>query len=158
MNKAHYKAGEQILVEGEVGDSAYLIVSGSVKVSVGAGGKQRDLAELGEGQVFGEMSLIDPGPRSATVTATSDTECVVTKYEEFMDLVKENPDQAIRYMQTLVQRLRQMNEFVANAAPGRKRLKDVLRDWGGPMFDDTGMTEEERRVRMEVMTRLWPMF
>ena len=57
-----------------------------MEVSVGAGGKAKTLGTLGPGDVFGEMSLIDPGPRSATVRALTDVECCVASYEAFARL------------------------------------------------------------------------
>ncbi len=159
MNKHHYRAGETIIEEGQVGDSAFLIESGSVQVSVGEGARKRDLAELEKGEVFGEMSLIDPGPRSATVTAVTDTACFVTTYDEFMELVEKDPAQAIRYMQTLVHRLRQMNEMIAGIDPGRKRLKDVFRDWAKPLAaKDANMTDEEWQAYLDRMMMYPPIF
>ena len=67
MNTVHFSAGETILAEGETGSSAYLLVSGTVEVIIGAGAKAKRVATLGAGEVFGEMSLLEPGPRSATV-------------------------------------------------------------------------------------------
>ena len=75
------------------------------------------------------MSLIEPGPRSATVKAVADTECIVTSYDEFIASIQANPDRAIEFMKTLVRRLRQMNEHMASMNPGRRGLRDVLRDW-----------------------------
>jgi len=73
MQKQTFKAGDTIIAEGEEGKTAFLIVSGSVEVIIGEGSKSRVLATLGAGEVFGEMCLIEPGPRSATVKATADT-------------------------------------------------------------------------------------
>jgi CRP-like cAMP-binding protein len=68
-----FKAGETIIAEGEAGDTAFLIISGSVEVTIESSGKAKNVGTLKAGDVFGEMSLIDPGPRSATVKAVSDT-------------------------------------------------------------------------------------
>lgn len=57
--------GERIMTEGEIGQSMYIIAEGSVQVSAG----ERTLAVLGEREVFGELAVLDPEPRSATVTA-----------------------------------------------------------------------------------------
>ena len=79
-----FTAGETILNQGETGDSGFVVVSGTVEVSVGSGKAPKTLATLSAGDVFGEMSLIDPSPRSATVRALTDVVCEVTSYEEFM--------------------------------------------------------------------------
>ena len=66
----------------------------------------RRVGTLGAGDVFGEMSLIEPGPRSATVKAVTDTECLVTTYDEFIASSQADPKRAVEFMKTLVRRLR----------------------------------------------------
>ena len=129
MQKILFKAGDTILTEGEEGNSAFLITTGSVEVIVGEGKKAKVVATLGEGAIFGEMSLLEPGPRSATVKAVTDTECSVTSYDDFMASVQDDPEQAIKFMKTLVLRLRQMNEVMGKMDPQRRRMRDVFRDW-----------------------------
>jgi len=106
MRTIKFNAGDTILSEGEVGDTAFLIVAGSVEVSIGQGAKAKNVGTLDAGEVFGEMSLIEPGPRSATVKAATDTECVVTSYDEFIASIQAHPERAVEFMKTLVRRLR----------------------------------------------------
>src|SRR5215471_5949139 len=61
-----FEAGENIVVEGTLGDSLYLILAGAATVHIGSTGT-RPLAALKPGEFFGEMSLVEPAPRSATV-------------------------------------------------------------------------------------------
>ncbi len=129
MRTVKYKAGDTILTEGEEGDSAFLIVDGSVEVSIGEGAKVKALGTLESGEVFGEMSLIDPGPRSATVKAVTDTECVTTSYEEFASSIHKDPERAVLFMKTLVRRLRQMNDRLAAMDPKKRGLRDIFKDW-----------------------------
>jgi CRP/FNR family cyclic AMP-dependent transcriptional regulator len=119
MRTLNFRRGETIISEGAVGDTAYLIKEGSVRVSVGGGSTDRRITELTAGEVFGEMSLIDPGPRSATVTALADTECIVTTYDELMGSLQEKPEWALEFMKTFVRRLRHMNELVTTMRPAR---------------------------------------
>src|SRR5690242_13565668 len=98
MQSKTFKAGETIISEGSEGNTAYLITSGSVEVSVAHGAKS--IGSLDAGEVFGEMCLIEPGPRSATVKAVTDTECVVTSYDEFIGSIQENPERAVLFMKT----------------------------------------------------------
>src|SRR5260370_1069302 len=77
MQTVKFKAGDTILSEGDDGDSAFLIISGSVEVSIGAGARAKGVGTLVAGDVFGEMGLMEPGPRSATVKAVTETECFV---------------------------------------------------------------------------------
>jgi CRP-like cAMP-binding protein len=129
MRTVKFKGGDTILTEGEQGDSAFLIVDGSVEVTIGEGAKAKNVGVLKSGEVFGEMSLIDPGPRSATIKAVIDTECVVTNYEEFNDSIQSDPARAALFMKTLVRRLRQMNEKMAEMDPGKRGLRERFHEW-----------------------------
>ena len=77
------KAGEEIFRMGDRGRNAYIIENGKVEVSILRDGKKFIVAELGAGEIFGEMSMIDDAPRSATVTALEDTEVVVIQRSRF---------------------------------------------------------------------------
>ena len=133
MYKVSFKSGDTILSEGAEGKTAYLILSGSVQVSVGKGAAAKVLVTLGPDEVFGEMCLIEPGLRSATVTAVADTECVATSYDEFIAAIEKDPRQAVHFMQTLVRRLRRMNERIASLDPGKRGLLQMFRDWQGAL-------------------------
>ena len=122
MHNVAFKAGETIIDEGDEGDTAFFIVSGAVDVTVGRGAKARIVGRLETGEVFGEMCLIEPGPRSATITATCDTECLAASYSEFIAAIEENPERAVGFMKTLVRRLRKMNELLESASPNRGRV------------------------------------
>ncbi len=76
-------AGETIFRMGEEGRDAFIIERGSVEVSVEINGEKFVVAELGDGEIFGEMSMIDDAPRSATVTALTETELVVVQRARF---------------------------------------------------------------------------
>jgi CRP/FNR family transcriptional regulator, cyclic AMP receptor protein len=127
-----FKAGDTIISEGDEGDTAFYIIDGSVEVSIGQGGRARTLGALGAGEIFGEMCLIEPGPRSATVKAKTNVECVATSYEEFIAAIGEDPQRAVEFMKTLVRRLRQMNDLMAKADPRRRGLRAMVRDWTAP--------------------------
>ena len=151
MQTVKFSAGDTILTEGEDGNTAFLILKGSVEVSVGEGAKVKTVGTLESGEVFGEMSLIEPGPRSATVKALTDTECVATTYDEFIATFQESPERAVEFMKTLVRRLRQMNERMATLDPGRRGFREILRDLQKPI-ETAGDAE---RARIEMM--YWPM-
>lgn len=150
MVDENFRAGDIILKVGEEGECAYLVRDGSVEVLVGTGAKETSVATLGPGAVFGEMSLLAPGPRSATVRATTDTECTVITYDEFMNSIRDNPERAVEFMQALVLRLRNMNESMAT--PGASRsIAGVIRDFFTPIdLDDATLSEEERERRRAV--------
>jgi CRP-like cAMP-binding protein len=138
MQNVTFKAGEKIIYEGDEGDTAFLITAGVVEVSVGQDKKQRVLGRLSAGEVFGEMCLIEPGPRSATVRAITDTECVMTTYEEFTASMVEKPETAVLFMKTLVRRLRQMNERFAKSDPGKRGIRAMFREWHDSLESSDG--------------------
>jgi CRP/FNR family transcriptional regulator, cyclic AMP receptor protein len=152
MRTMKFKAGDTIIAQGDDGDTAYLISDGSVDVMIGEGAKLKKIGTLETGDVFGEMSLLEPGPRSATVTAATDTECVVTNYEEFINSLEKNPERAVDFMKTLVRRLRHMNELVMSMDPKRRGFRDIMRDWQKAFeFDEESMSEDERQRYYEMM-------
>lgn len=126
MQAASFKAGETIITAGDEGDTAFVVVSGAVEVIVGERDSARIVGTLHTGEVFGEMCLIEPGPRSATVRAAEDTECLVTSYEEFISTIEDNPERAVAFMKTLVRRLRLMNAMLAKSSPPGRGLRDLV--------------------------------
>ncbi len=151
MNFLAFKAGETIISEGDDGDTAFFIVSGSVDVIIGPGAKARTVGTLREGEVFGEMCLIEPGPRSATIRAVTDVECLATSYEDFIAAIEDNPDRAVAFMKTLVRRLRQMNELMETADPGKRGIRAMVRDWQKSI----GPVERDPEVTALSWTMLW---
>ena len=129
VRRVIFPAGSTIFSEGDDGNSAFVIISGSVDVIVGNGNKEKKLASLKDGDVFGEMSLIEPGPRSATIRAVTDTECETTDYDVFLALVQDNPEISGKFLKTLVVRIRQMNEMVSKMDPKRRGLRELFSDW-----------------------------
>jgi CRP/FNR family transcriptional regulator, cyclic AMP receptor protein len=103
-----FKAGETIFKEGDPGDEMFVIQSGRVEIRRG----NRTLETLGEKSIFGEMALIDDGPRSASAVAATDVSLVPVGEKQFLFLVSETPYFALNVMRTLVRRLRTMNEAV----------------------------------------------
>jgi len=97
--------GETIFVEGDDGRHMYVVLDGSVRLSVTG----RTLEKVGKGGVFGEMALIDASPRSATATALAACTLVPVTAERFKSLVKESPDFAIEIMRVMAARLRSMD-------------------------------------------------
>ena len=83
-----FAAGEDIFRIGDRGRNAYFIESGSVEVTILRDGEPFVIAELGVGEIFGEMSMIDDAPRSATVTAKEDTEIIEIQRSHFIQPLK----------------------------------------------------------------------
>jgi CRP-like cAMP-binding protein len=100
-----FKAGETIFKEGDRGDEMFVVHSGEVEIRHG----NRLLETISEKSIFGEMALIDDGPRSATVVAATDVTVVPVSEKQFLFLVRETPFFALNVMRTLVRRLRVAN-------------------------------------------------
>ena len=134
-----FEAGETIIKEGDVGETAYLIEDGAVEVSRARDDHKVVLATLGKGEIFGEMSMIDDCPRGATITATTATTLSELHRDEFLDNLTSEPDFAIRFLRTIFERLRDANVKVlqleqagvagstATAAPAAAQLPAVNR-------------------------------
>jgi pyruvate,water dikinase len=104
----HFEKGEIIIVEGSGGSAFFLIESGTAIITR----KGTEIATLGPGDFFGELSLIDGNPRSATVTATSDLVCYGLTYWEFRPLIEKNPVIAWKILEALTKRLRAVTTSV----------------------------------------------
>ncbi len=98
-------AGSSMVVQGAMGAEMYLLKKGRAEVRVGS----QDVEEIGPGEIFGEMALIDQSTRSATVVALEDCEIVALNEEKFVELIQDAPYFALDVMRALVGRLRAMN-------------------------------------------------
>jgi CRP-like cAMP-binding protein len=106
----NYKKGETIAKEGESAVAFFVITKGKVDVWKGSGAKKVQLNEMGPGEVFGEQALLDGGPRTATVKAIQDTECLVLSRWDFVAELKTNPQIAVEMLPILSLRLRDVEE------------------------------------------------
>ncbi len=104
-----FAAGEQVIHAGEHGDKAYVIVEGSVEIR---GKNGTHIATLSEGDVFGELALFCDDVRSADVFAQTDVKAMTLHKDIFMQHLHDNPDQALKLINTLGQRLKALNEKV----------------------------------------------
>lgn len=101
-------AGDVIFREDEAGDCMYVVRAGEVDIR--RGGKV--VEKVGPGGLFGEMSLIDGSPRSATAVVATDCELYQIDEKTFVHLVHEGPHFALDVMRTLTARIRSMNELI----------------------------------------------
>ncbi len=109
MQRKAFKAGETIFRTGDKADLAYLIVVGGVDIAVPGEAGPVNIATLEAGEVFGEMGLIDAGPRSADAVANQYTVCAGYDGDELLDLLDNNPGEAVVFIKTLIRRLREAN-------------------------------------------------
>ncbi len=99
-----------IFREGDTTQEAYRILKGRVEISIAGEGKSVILAQLGEGDIFGEMAMVDERPRSASAQALEVTECEVLTAENFNEAVLQRPEILIPYLASFFERLRTAND------------------------------------------------
>ena len=104
----YLKPGETIFKEGETAKELYVIQSGQVEIHLG----NRLLATLETNDIFGEMALIDSGPRSATAIAKTDVVLVPISKKDFLLLVSRAPTFALDIMSMMARRLRAANKAI----------------------------------------------
>lgn len=100
---------ETIIKESEAGETAFVIEKGKVEVSKEMNGKVVHIAYLEKGATFGEMSMVDDMPRSATVRALEETMVREIHRDDLYSSMKENPDIVIKLLKSLFERLREAN-------------------------------------------------
>ncbi|MBM7799200.1 CRP-like cAMP-binding protein [Microlunatus panaciterrae] len=137
MGTIRLSKGEILFHEGELEDRLYVVVKGKIKLGrSGSAGRENLLAVLGPGQMFGELSLFDPGPRSTTATAVTNCELRTLEHDELMTWLTGRPEVARGLLGQLAARLRRANDVVADLVfsdvPGRvaKALLDLATRFG----------------------------
>jgi len=106
-----------IFFEHDPGDSLFMILSGRVKVTIlSDDGREIILSVLGEKDFFGEMSLLDNEPRSATAIAMEDTEVVILHQREFLSIVEKRPRILVLLLAVVSSRLRKANHQIGSLA------------------------------------------
>jgi len=113
-----FKKGEIILMEDDdTSQSLFIIAKGEVKVVLTAeDGREAILASLKEGDFFGEMSLLDGEPRSATVRAVEDSRLLTIRREDFLSALRKQPDLALTLLGEMSKRLRRSNRQISSLA------------------------------------------
>jgi len=109
---SRYEAGEAIIRENDFGETAYVIEQGQVEVSKDLDGQKVHLAYLGAGETFGEMSMIDEKPRSASVTAVTATVVSELRRDDFFHSFQTDPQVALTLLKVLFERLREAQAMI----------------------------------------------
>ncbi len=116
--------GRVIFNEGEPGDSLYIVVTGKIKLSRRSpDGRENVLAVMGPSDQFGELSVFDPGPRTATATAVTDVKLARMPQSVLRPWIEAHPEIGEQLLRVLARRLRRTNDSVADLiftdVPGR---------------------------------------
>lgn len=107
------KRGAMIFSRGDPGTSLFMVVSGSVKISIqSAGGKDAVFNLINAGGVFGEIALLDGKPRTADAIAATDCQLLVLDRRDFIPLIGGNPDVALSLIEVLCERIRRTSDQV----------------------------------------------
>lgn len=139
MGHTTLRRGETLFDEGDLGDRLYIVTEGKVKLGhTSNDGRESLLAVIGPGEIIGELTLFDPGPRSTTATAVSPATLLYLDHSDLMETLDANPHLAKHMLRALAQRLRRTNEslsdLVFSDVPGRvaKALLDLADRFGNP--------------------------
>lgn len=137
METIRLPKGSTLFSEGDPGDHLYVIVEGKLKLGTSSGdGRENLLSILGPGEMFGELSLFDAGPRTSTATAVTDVRLLSLGHDKVIPWVTQHPQVALDLLERLAQRLRRTNEVVGDLVfsdvPGRvaKALLDLGERFG----------------------------
>ncbi|MBI2894899.1 MAG: Stp1/IreP family PP2C-type Ser/Thr phosphatase [Deltaproteobacteria bacterium] len=140
--------GEAIIREGEQGEEMYVVLSGRVRVHKG----DADIASLEMGEHFGEMALVDQTPRSASVSAVSDSKLLKVGRKDFFSIIRNEHDLAVKllwsFLQVLTERLRASTRELGEAREAL-RMEDLTHEIFAE-FDDAYSVEEEPRVEKTI--------
>jgi CRP-like cAMP-binding protein len=137
MKPVELSRGNVLFHEGEAGDRLYIIGEGKIKLGRSStDGRENLLALLGPGDMFGELTLFSPGPRTATATSVSESVVYELSHRALVEWIRPRPAVAAHLLAALAIRLRRTNESLADLVfadvPGRvaKSLLDLAQRFG----------------------------
>jgi CRP/FNR family transcriptional regulator/CRP/FNR family cyclic AMP-dependent transcriptional regulator len=150
-----YDKDQVIILAEEEGDALFIIADGQVKVSiVSEDGREVILSLLGEGAVFGELSLLDGKPRSANVVATQDTKLYMVRRADFLRLIYKVPQIAVGLLAELAARLRKTDRKIEGLAllDVTSRISETLLQLADEQGSETkfGVSLEERPTHQQL--------
>ena len=146
--------GEHLFAEGDAGDKLYVILDGKIKLTRAApDGRENLLSVHGPGEMFGELSLFDPSPRTASAAAVTDVRLAALAHDDLRYWLTSRPEVSMHMLRALAQRLRRINDVKADLVftdvPGRvaKALLDLAERFGVPQAEGVqvnhDLTQEE---------------
>ncbi|MDQ1614470.1 MAG: family transcriptional regulator, cyclic receptor protein [Actinomycetota bacterium] len=149
MTEVRLPRGDMLFDEGDPGDRLYVITAGKIKLGRTApDGRENLLAILGRGEMFGELSLFDPGPRTAGASAVTDATLLELGHDDLEPWLTGRPEVATHLLAALARRLRRTNEAMADLifsdVPGRvaKALLDLATRFGVQGEDGLHVTHD----------------
>ena len=154
MTDVELSRGERLFGEGDDGDCVYVVLDGKIKLTRAApDGRENLLGVIGPGEMFGELSLFDPRPRTASASAITDARLAALAHDKLLIWLTGRPEVALHLLRALAQRLRRANDVMADLVftdvPGRvaKQLLDLAGRFGEQQDDglhvNHDLTQEE---------------
>jgi CRP-like cAMP-binding protein len=154
MTEISLTRGDALFHEGDPGDQLYVVVEGKIKLGRTSGdGRENLTAVMGPGEMFGELSLFDPGPRTATATVVTDARLARLPKAALTKWVQDRPQIAMQLLRVVARRLRRTNTMLADLifvdVPGRvaKQLLQLAQRFGsvdgGQLRVTHDLTQEE---------------
>jgi CRP/FNR family cyclic AMP-dependent transcriptional regulator len=158
MEIIEVRKGDVVFNEGEPGDSLYIVLSGKIKLGRrAADGRQNLIALMGPSDMLGELSLFDPGPRTATATAVTDTRVARLRKQALRPWLSNRPEIAEQLLRVLARRLRRTNDALADLiftdVPGRV-AKNLLQMAGRFGSRDGGVLRVTHDLTQEELAQL----
>lgn len=136
-----YEAGEVIFSQGDPGDGFFYVEDGEVEISARVGDDDyRVFARIGPGEIFGEMAVLDDGPRSATARANGPTKAYFIGREELFRILQNNPEAMIRLLRFFSHRIRKTNQQYIGEVLQAEKLsvigrfaRNIVHDFKNPL-------------------------
>ncbi|MGI8722841.1 MAG: Crp/Fnr family transcriptional regulator [Geodermatophilaceae bacterium] len=151
--------GTTVFSEGEPGDTLFIILKGKVKIVRRApDGRENVLSVMGPSDQFGELSIFDPGPRTATATALTAVSLATMSQQALLPWIDAHPEIGVQLLRVLARRLRRTNDTVADLiftdVPGRvaKSLLEMADRFG--LRDDSGLLRVTHDLTQEELAQL----
>ena len=115
MKREQFARGDIVFDEGDQGDKLYAVIEGKIKIArTAADGRENLQTVCGPGEMFGELSLFDPRPRTAGAVAITDSVLASLSHDALRPWIVQHADVALQLLQALVQRLRRTNDVMAD--------------------------------------------
>jgi len=158
LEPVEFPRAHVIFAEGEPGDRLYIIVSGKVKIGRRSGdGRENLLAVFGPSDMFGELSIFDPGPRTSTATTVTEVRAVTMDRSALHEWIGKRPEIADQLLRVIARRLRRTNNMLADLiftdVPGRvaKALLQLAQRFGS---QEAGMLRVTHDLTQEEIAQL----
>jgi CRP/FNR family transcriptional regulator, cyclic AMP receptor protein len=158
LHPVHFSRQQTVYTEGQPGDQLYIVASGKIKLGRRcADGRGHLLAIVGPAEMFGELSILDPGPRSSTATALTEVSALSMDRNVVWEWLTEHPEVAERLLRVLSRRLRRadhdLSDLISTDVPARvaKQLLRLAQQFG---IQENGATRLTHDLTQEEIAQL----